>query len=377
MSEFGFWPDYSSRLALMESLAYDGNAIIESTANGLNELHEEWEQAKQGKTRWRPTFYPWWRHDGNSLQPPEEWAPEPLLADIGTRYGLSPAQLYWYDQRSREYRHQDQDLFRQEHPSNDVEAFMASSSNAMFDRDYLFGLLEQMDEAAERPLAACGSLRGELHVWREPEPEHQYVVVADPAEGLVPGAEHKSPDYSVAHVYDLRTQEQVASYEERIVPRDFAGDLVAIAIWYNSAALLPENNGKCGGALLEALSNLEYPVVHADSWEGVRTDCNEAGFLLTTPSKRRLDDNLAAAIGDLSRGGDGPTWHDRRTVEQLIHYARLTPTRAGGEGTYHDDHVSCCRLFGEYLANVTPKWTTPPPKAQARRYGGTAVARRR
>jgi len=65
-------------------------------------------------------------------------------------------------------------------------------------------------------------------------------------------------DFSVAHVFDVATMEQVAEYQGKITPDRFAPHLHSMATEFNNALLIIENNS-LGIGVLTRLQDLEYP----------------------------------------------------------------------------------------------------------------------
>ena len=75
-------------------------------------------------------------------------------------------------------------------------------------------------------------------------------LVADVARG-------DGSDFSVGHVFDTQTMEQVAEYQGKITPDMFAPLLYSIASEYNNALLIIENNS-LGIGVLSRLQDLDY-----------------------------------------------------------------------------------------------------------------------
>jgi len=87
-------------------------------------------------------------------------------------------------------------------------------------------------------------------VWKDPEPGAEYLMTADIARG-------DGSDYSVAHIFNVQTMEQVAEYQGKITPDMFAPHLFSMATEYNNALLVIENNS-LGIGVLSRLRDLEY-----------------------------------------------------------------------------------------------------------------------
>lgn len=98
------------------------------------------------------------------------------------------------------------------------------------------------------------SAHGPVHVYEPPEPDSEYIISSDYAEGLSDNC-----DYNVIHVYKRGDSlEQVAWFHEKCYPEECASEAIALGAWYNMAWQIPEVNS-CGAAAL-ALMRTCYPV---------------------------------------------------------------------------------------------------------------------
>jgi len=135
LSEYAFYKDAARiSMGLMQTVAEisDTEVIKESTANGVdNDFYMDWQEAKNGKSRYQAIFVPWYWQDEYCIDDPDfiptdeerEW-----LEKFGDN-GLKPGHLNWrriklqdfkgdYEQKCRR--------FRQEYPFTDDEAFISS-----------------------------------------------------------------------------------------------------------------------------------------------------------------------------------------------------------------------------------------------------------
>lgn len=96
---------------------------------------------------------------------------------------------------------------------------------------------------------------GRIKVYANPEPNRQYVAIADVAEGI-------GEDYSVVNIIDVTEMpyRQVFVYRDNyIVPNMFATVIHQCAKKYNNALAVVESNNSGGGICLEILWNeIEY-----------------------------------------------------------------------------------------------------------------------
>lgn len=76
---------------------------------------------------------------------------------------------------------------------------------------------------------------GDMWLWDFPNYSKDYMVVADPARG-------DGTDYSAFHIFDVETMIQVAEYKSKIGTREFGHMVTNVAVEWNNALLVIENN---------------------------------------------------------------------------------------------------------------------------------------
>ena len=146
LSEYAFYKDAARiSLGLMQTVAEmdDTEIIKESTANGIdNDFYMDWQEAKNGKSRYQAIFVPWYWQDEYCIEDPhfiprddeKEW-----LEKFGAN-GLKPGHLNWrriklqdfkgdYDQKCRK--------FWQEYPFTDDEAFLSSITDTFIQVEHV------------------------------------------------------------------------------------------------------------------------------------------------------------------------------------------------------------------------------------------------
>jgi hypothetical protein len=75
----------------------------------------------------------------------------------------------------------------------------------------------------------------DLWVWKEPTPDHEYLICADVATGV-------GGDFSAFHIIDTKISEVVAEYMGKLPTDDFGDYLVKVARGYNNALIIQELN---------------------------------------------------------------------------------------------------------------------------------------
>lgn len=146
LSEYAFYKDAAKiGMGLMNTVAEidDTEIIKESTANGqANDFYSDWQEAKNGKSRYQAIFVPWYWQDEycipddsfKATDEEQEW-----LDRFGDN-GLKPGHLNWrrikmqdikgdYEQKCRK--------FRQEYPFTDDEAFLSSITDTFIQVEHV------------------------------------------------------------------------------------------------------------------------------------------------------------------------------------------------------------------------------------------------
>lgn len=146
LSEYAFYKDAAKiGMGLMNTVAEidDTEIIKESTANGQdNAFYSDWQEAKNGKSRYQAIFVPWYWQDeycieDASFKPTDE--EREWLEKFGDN-GLKPGHLNWrriklqdikgdYEQKCRK--------FRQEYPFTDDEAFLSSITDTFIQVEHV------------------------------------------------------------------------------------------------------------------------------------------------------------------------------------------------------------------------------------------------
>ena len=197
---------------LYPTLSTGGRCIALSTPNGVgNWFHKTYTEAEEEKNDFHTIKLPWEVHPERDQE--------------------------WFEKETR-------NMSRRE-IAQELECNFNASGETVIHGDDLKVILEQVGEPNRR----TGFDRN-YWIWKEAHPGHQYIVVADVARG-------DGSDFSVAHVFDTQSMEQVAEYQGKVTPDMFAPLLYSIAGEYNDALLIIENNS-LGIGVLSRLQDLDY-----------------------------------------------------------------------------------------------------------------------
>jgi len=191
-------------------------------------------------------------------------------------------------------------------------------------------LLREIDLRVGDSLAIRKEEHGSLWIYEDPIPGRDYVLWADPAEGIERegAAEDDRTDYSAWGIIDRDTNEDVAVSLSRITVNELARQIDQWGRRYNDALAVPErnNHGHAVIALLE--ERYGYPALY-------RHDDERAGWPTTTTNRTPMIDALDLAM----REGDW-TPIDPRMREQLKTFIVTPKGKAEAAPGKHDDLVT-------------------------------------
>jgi hypothetical protein len=335
-SELAFWPDADSILAgLLQTVPpVDGSVVlIESTANGCgNRYHSLWKAALKGESEYWPVFIPWmlmqeYRKKVPNFEPTDE---ELKFKEI---YGLDDEQLAWRRTKVQEI---GTDLFRQEYPFSESDAFL-SSGRSVFDKELMAKALKECYTPKKRMILERGRFvdrkDGELRVWEEPKPGNRYVIGADPSEGV-------GQDSSSADVLEVRTGRQVAHFNSNSIdPTAFGKFLAVLGRWYNSAIICCESNNHGLTVNVHLRDNERYPQIYTqtsiDDRGGSEKETRRLGFNTNKRSKPYIIDQMSA----LFRDPDGTGIVCKDTILECQSFAVQSDGSYAAESDCKDDRV--------------------------------------
>jgi hypothetical protein len=130
----------------------------------------------------------------------------------------------------------------------------------------------------------------QLVLYAPPQPEHLYVIGADPAEG------NPQSDDSALCVIEVGTGEEVATLAGRFEPATFAAHIDAVAQWYNGAYLMVERNNHGHAVLLWLRDNTGLSSRLLKGLDG------NPGWNTTTKAKAMLYDQAGERLRDGDAG---------------------------------------------------------------------------
>lgn len=354
-SEVAFWDNGEELVAsLMQTVPMKPNTMIflESTANGRgNYFAKMWDGAVKGDNDYEPFFFPWWIQDEYEIDGDEitEFTiDEQDIIDymregiqVGNEIYVVPedriqAKIRFRRHKEREFMATPEKLL-QEYPSTPHEAFIASGQNVFntkalthMERNTKEGTFYDIFDNANRDPYIVENRHAKLQIWEKPEPNEEYVIGGDVAEGIEGG------DYCVADVIRVKDMRTVAKYRGRIDPDQFAHIMDKLGRFYNWALLGPEVNNH-GLAVVQRLRDLFYTNLYKRESgldEVFETPTAKFGWKTTAITKPLAIDYLAEAIRDGIVKDP-----DIVFVKEAFSYVRDERGRTNAEVGEHDDTI--------------------------------------
>lgn len=319
-SEVAFWDraeDASLAISQATPQTWDTLLFWESTANGMNNLfHRMWIAAERGENDIEPLFLTWKDFPAYSIPVSPAGAAAPLNdkeREYSELASLTPDQLNWAIHTRRNQCQDSWDKFHQEYPALAQLAF-AFTSTPWFSQAVLQKWMDDPGRNSSRVIgriawsdSALGNMepvfesddRGQVSVWKMPEPGVAYCLGMDVGEGV-------GQDHTVIQVMDAGDGAVVATYRSNRTRPEMAGmDAVSLATFYNYGLLGIERNGPGLATLVACERGLaQYPWMtgYANLYYQKRLDTKIAdesdrlGWLTTRPVKEAMLSRLGEAI---------------------------------------------------------------------------------
>lgn len=251
---------------LKESIPADGTLDLVSTANGHGGyFFEECMRARDDSKAYKEFtyhFHTWnWHEEYTDKEAVDE---KTLTKDermfIGAQEAVGVAvnlfQISWRRKKKEELRHE----FDEKYPEDDLSCFLLTGG-AFFDKEIVRWRYKELllYKARER--------YAKLEIYRKEQPHRNYIIGADVASGLEVSTGNL--DWSVGHVLDEETGEQVAEYRSQLLPEEFGWDLASLGERYNNALIAVERNQEGGTVIITLTRACSYMNIykHLDWWK--------------------------------------------------------------------------------------------------------------
>lgn len=312
LTEVAKWRDPKTSLtALLQTVPDKPNTMVvmETTAKGIGgEYYDRWQMSKSGESNYYPLFISWLFDDEYTLKfrdEDEKYKLERSLDDIEFGLQEAGATLEHLNWRRRiglpDKCGNDVDQFRQEYPSNDVEAFIASGS-PVFDANKCYIYFTESQKFKPRigdlrytkdkkDVVFEESERGSLFLFKDittnPDESYRFANGADVAEGLAQG------DYSVNATWDKKTDEVCMLWRGHIDPDLFAEELHKLYLFQGKKGYFGIEKNNHGYTTIKSAYKLGVPLYHNQTFDkGYPSDTGKVGFTTTGKSKAEIINDL-------------------------------------------------------------------------------------
>lgn len=326
LSEVAFYEEGDKVLSgIQDAISMYGELNLESTPNGEDNIfYDTWVKAREGKSPYKPFFFPWWLEPGyrisknpddpdilNLLQPQDRGEltyneDEQFLVDT---HHLDEEQIRW-----RRFKLSEKGgLFYIEYPENDVDCFI-TIGDPVFDPALLTNFAKMCYDGDRHPDG--------WNFWIPPVDNiKNYIIGADTSSGAPEGS------YSAAVVLDPQWQ-VCATYQARLEPYQFGQFLLKLAKFYNNAEIAVERNFT-GYAVLEQLKDYPNVTLQRDFTTGKIT--SQRGWWSNEQTRELLMTVTRENLGSIK------LW-DSNLVRQLRSYRYIKlKTKYREEAQTHDD----------------------------------------
>jgi hypothetical protein len=345
LSELAFWPPGVARdnfSGLMDTIPTEPGTIviIESTANGVSGLYyDQYQTAVRGEGNFERIFLPWFIQDEYRMPVPADFERTPDEIEMALAALRDFSEVIGNDQlcyRRSKVAEKGLDLFKQEYPANETEAFL-TSGRPVFIPEMISKLIENAPPPIARKGLEAGTWEnhshGELHCYLPHDPGGRYYIGADVGAGV-------NRDWSVAQVLDSAGR-QAAVYRAQIDPDSYATTLASLGKYFNDAEIIPESNNHGILTCVRLSKDLDYPNVFTETVYDKISDqeTTKIGFFTSVKSKPLVIDKLRAALRDGT-----VTIFDKTTLEEMRSYIVTETGKMQAEPGCHDDCVMALAL---------------------------------
>lgn len=374
LSEVAFWKDIKSVIKSLNQTVSTKNAysiiIYETTANGVNEYKNMYDNAVGGNSSFKAVFYPWFLdkdyrmdYNGFKLMPHEEKLVKELHLDL--------QQIAWYRFKLNEMEG-DLNSLKQEYPSTPLEAFITTGSslfpmdlvlkrkseilNKKFPRYEFVWDKKKVSEQGDVITLVNPHLMenqiGLITIFEEVKNGHPYIVNVDPAMG--------GDDNFVAQVFDNHSCKQVAKLciNHNSNYQWLGEQIYCLCRYYNNAFLNAECNNPTGTFILEVAETCGHHFIYQDNAVDTLSDHYEdrRGYKTKTSNREYMINLTVNAFrDDYQMISDWDTLCEMENF-QIVRNERTGKEKAVATSGNHDDHITA--LFGIFLARRSMIQTT-------------------
>lgn len=231
--------------------------------------------------------------------------------------------------------------------NEDIRVFRRESIERQRDHQEEGGMYRLVTDVHTGQVSAVSVAEGEtspFRIFRTPVIGEKYRIAFDPI-----ASNSDTSDYFVAHVFNLRNNEQVATFRARnLSVEDCADYLLCMAKLYNRAELCPESN--LAESIYLLIWNQRYYNWYYQN-DRMRS-ARQPGIRTTASSKEDMINRVCLLIDN-----DNVIIHDKTTLDEMEIFIKKTKTRSDGsqytkmeaKGKLHDDTVAALFIYAGSL----------------------------
>lgn len=341
ISEYAFWKGDKKRTyqGLVQAVPSTPKTyiIIESTPNGFDDFKELWDKAVAGENDYVPLFFPWYEmkeyrrpYTGFPLTDTEE--------QLKIDYNLDNDQITWRRWCIKNNCLDDEEMFKQEYPSNPTECFL-STGNCIFDKEKIMRQLQKNIQPIkvgyfkytlndDTPDKICfeDDYKGFIKIYEEPIIGHPYVIGGDTS--------GEGSDFFTATVVDNYTGYTVAVLKFQFDEDLYACQMFCLGHYYNYALIGIEAN--FSSYPIKLLEKMGYDNMFIRITEDNYTEkpMRSFGFRTTVKTRPIIISNLVKMVRETPE-----LFVDKQTLEEFLTFIRDENGKPVAQLGKHDDLV--------------------------------------
>jgi len=340
-SEVAEWKDGKRLMAAMMPAVPEmagTMVILESTGGNIGDyFYDTYWAAKRGENGFKAFFFPWFDFPDYTQPFDSPDAKKAFLAGISKpefspesgkpsdsyelammkKYNLTPEQLNWRRMIIASIQcNGDSDIFAWQYPSTEEEAFL-HSGRPVWDKKMLQkrqlackeGAVGNL-ELADKQVKFVPMSGGYLEIWHNPDPQEEYFIGGDVAEGLEHG------DYSCAQVLDSNLN-HCAEWHGHMDPDEYGHELEKLSAYYNHALVGVEamQHGLTVIRYLREKNTPQYKRTYVDK------ETDEMREELGWATDKKTRPILVDGLGRVLRTEELKT-HSRRFIDECLTFIR-------------------------------------------------------
>lgn len=293
-----------------QAVPLNGDITVETTANGINEFHDDWHNPS---SLWTNHFFSWLRH--------KEYVSPTLRTgkyeDYLNKIGADQEQKNWWYAKFEEIGSIDD--MRQEYPANAEESFITSGKGIYNDELQNMGILNPIESPDD-------SYKDYLLLFEHPQDGAQYCLGADPSGGFADG------DNACFYIFNSKTHKPAMRWKGRMSPDLFGLEIKKWAEKYNEAFVGIEVNNH-GLTTINTIKDDYSNMYKRERRDRVTNEITkELGWITTEVSRREIIDRIRLYLREYNEIPES-------LLGELRTFVRKDNGKIEAEDGQHDDEV--------------------------------------